>query len=96
MTEKSVISIAAGMVVFILLGNAVGGLAGDNIIEETSKVFDQCKTNPEKFWKEYCYQIEETFDDTLKKDKATKGLYQFVGIFIPLATGLFGIVKKLS
>ncbi len=49
MTEKSVISIAAGMVVFILLGNAVGGLAGDNIIEETSKVFDQCKTNPEKF-----------------------------------------------
>ena len=96
MTEYSFVAIVVGMIFTMGIGNAIGGHAGDMVIQETSKVFDQCKTNPEKFWEEHCYQIEKTFDETIRMDKATKGLYQFVGIFIPLATGLVGIVKKLS
>ena len=49
MTENSLVVIVSGMVFAILIGNAVGGHAGDIAIEETSKVFDQCKNNPEKF-----------------------------------------------
>jgi len=96
MTEYSFIAIVVGMIFAMAFGNAIGGHAGDIVIQETSKIFDQCKTNPEKFWKEYCYQIQENFDDTIKKDKATKELYQLVGVFLPLITGAYGIVKKLS
>ncbi len=96
MTDYSVIAIATGMIFAMIFGNAAGGYAGDKLIEETRSVFDLCKTNPEKFWKEYCYEIEENFDEKIKKIQSTKGLYQFIGIFLPLIIGAFGIVKKIS
>jgi hypothetical protein len=72
MTEYSFVAIVVGMIFAMVFGNAIGGYAGDVVIEETSKVFEMCKTNPEKFWEEYCYQIQENFDDAIKRIKQQK------------------------
>lgn len=96
MTDSSFVSIVVGLIITVPLGNFAGVYAGDMVIQETFKVFDQCETNPEKFWKETCDEIKETFEDTIKKNERTKGFYQFVGIMIPVGVAAFGIVRKLS
>lgn len=65
MTEISLVAIVVDMIFAMGFGNAVGGYAGDMAIEETFKVFDQCKNNPEKFWESYCDQIKENFEKVL-------------------------------
>lgn len=47
-------------------------------------------------WRESCDQIEKNFDDTLKKNESSKGLYQFIWIIIPGIMGEIAIVKKIS
>ncbi len=96
MTEYSFVVIVVGMIITVPLGNAIGGHAGDIVIESAYDIFEECKKNPSKFWLEYCNQIKENFDDTIKKNERNKGFYQLIGIMIPLGTGVVAIVKKLS
>ena len=92
---ETVYSIVAGMIFFVLIGNFIGGYVGDKVLEQTRSVFKMCKTIESDGWREQCDQIEENFDDTIKKNESSKALYQFIGVMIPLGTGVVAILKKL-
>lgn len=92
---ETVYSIVAGMIFFVLIGNFIGGYAGDKVLDQTRSVFEMCKTIEADGWREQCKQIEENFDDTIKKNESSKALYQFIGVMIPLGTGVVAILKKI-
>ena len=93
---QTLVSILIGLIIAVPLGNVIGGYAGDVVIEAAYEVFENCKTNPSDYWEEYCNQIKENFDDTIKKSESTKALYQFIGIFIPVGIAAVALWKKFN
>lgn len=69
MTEYSFVAIVVGMIFAMVFGNAIGGYAGDIVIEATHDVFEHCKTVEGDRWRAQCDQIEENFEKTLKMNE---------------------------